>query len=146
MRQVLESQFAIVYSAGNAKQLRFATYLANLLQMTGDSVAQIISDGEPASDFDGSVDNAIFLGGPGSNKWAARLLDGHGADIAIEGSGQSIRVGPCVFSGPGLGMAALVPFGSGKRLALVIDGTDDEGMLDAVLLGTPTIPPMVRQP
>ena len=63
MRQALESQFAIVYSAGNAKQLRFATYLANLLQMTGDSVVRILSDREPMSGFKASLDNAIFIGG-----------------------------------------------------------------------------------
>jgi len=65
-------------------------------------------------------------------------------------------IGRCVFSGPGLGLVSTFPMeksqrfdreaGEGGSLGLLVAGTDAHGLRDALAMGQPTIPPMVRAP
>ena len=76
----------------------------------------------------------------------------------------SFAIGHCIFSGPGLGLVFTFPLhlagpaqsdsdrppclesGVGGCLGLMVAGTDSDGLVDALSLGAPTIPPMVRSP
>lgn len=149
LRQVLESKFIIVYVDGDDRQLRQAIYLANLFQVTGDGMVQITSDSTSYADFEQTEGNAIFIGGLSRNKWAAHFIESE--SIAVKVNEDGIRIGPCHFHGEGLGIAALLPFKpvdsiAATRTGLILDGSDYNGILDVVMLGAPTIPPMVRQP
>ncbi|KAK3276441.1 hypothetical protein CYMTET_15481 [Cymbomonas tetramitiformis] len=106
--------------------------------------------------------NLVLLGGPDVNRWSAQAVawaertdssTDNGVDAVL--SNLQVRIGPCAFTGPGIGAALLAPVlrpegphdkDVTRRLALVIAGTDIRGLRDAVWLATPTIPPMARQP
>merc|ERR1711937_263309 len=69
-------------------------------------------------------------------------------EIAPPDGEQSVQIGSCAFSGPHVGVAALVPTEPLKQggLALLLAATGDEALQDLIRLALPTIPPMARQP
>ena len=171
LRQALESEFVIVYGAGNVVNQRHAVYIANLFQLTTEGRASVASDADLPGLLAGER-NFVLIGGPDENRLTAKLLQQQPTSppaLAINGNGGNggaaggVRVGPCNFEGPGVGVAALLPAVSEdcsggnwfscpttlspkQRLALVLAGSDAAGLASAVELATPTIPPMVRSP
>jgi len=71
-----------------------------------------------------------------------------GLPTTMDAAEERVRLGDCEFGGSGVGLAALLPLAepNSTRLSLLLCGTDSAGLLSAVALATPTIPPMVRQP
>ena len=118
----------------------------------------------------------ILVGGPAQNSWTRRLhaRPQHGFQaVRFEegldgGLGPFIRVGGRVFREPGVGLltsvgwydsraacavwsgdapfAALDSRASAAQLALVVAGTDAQGLFTALRFSAPTVPPMVRSP
>lgn len=147
LRQVFESQYVIVFGtqapSDDANRLAtLALFIANLVHATGDGVARILPDTTPLGET-ASSHNVVFVGGAKWNRWARKLLP---TEPSIRVLQTGVVVGNCSFSGPGIGVAALVPITNGERLGLLLDGVDIDGVTDIVGLATPTIPPMVRQP
>ncbi|KAJ1494144.1 hypothetical protein T484DRAFT_1878323 [Baffinella frigidus] len=67
----------------------------------------------------------------------------------------SFSIGRCSFGGPGVGLTFTFPLNDapanatgnvGGAIGMVVMGTDAAGLRDALSLGQPTIPPMVRAP
>jgi hypothetical protein len=112
--------------------------------------------------------NLILLGGHEDNAWAAERVRGPTALNLTRRS--TIALSPhCVLAGPGTAALLTLPWTdprpylclstrargwgilpslrcSSRRLALVVQGTDLEGLWLALRLAVPTIPPMVRSP
>lgn len=135
-------RFVIVYGE---KLLDSALFIANLIHDTGDGFAKVLSDQSSWDHILATGHNIVFVGGPLWNRWAKALLPQNGA---VQATHRGVKLGPCWFSGSRLGVAALQPLvrGNGDQLGLLLDGSDLDGIKDMVWLGTPTIPPMVRQP
>ena len=154
MRQVLESTFTIVAGRG-AEERDAAVCLANLMHMSGHAFAPVIDSDHADETLWNSAQNLVLVGLPDTNSWVRRVLAASVAHLQISETSDGnagkkkteIRVGACVFDGPGIGVAALLPTGPRPgRLALLLSATDVDGLRNVMSLATPTIPPMVRQP
>jgi hypothetical protein len=60
-------------------------------------------------------------------------------------SDGKVKLGNCRFPDSRAGVLTLAPHGP-KNLALLLMGTNMEGLFDVVTMATPTIPPMARSP
>ena len=150
LRQVFESTFKIVYgTTGNestTKQyLDWSIYLANNWYMSGDATVEILSD-----DFEAPFSsNVLLIGGPDTNKWTKLLLHENQTTIDFGFETDSVRIGPCEFSG-NVGLLSMFPIQSSTKdniyLGAVVAGTTLGSMHDIIMLAKPTIPPMTRQP
>ena len=110
--------------------------------------------------------NVVLVGGPQENAITQHFADQGLLPIVFgpqdEGEGKiameagAFAIGRCVFSGPGIGLVTTFPMqrglnlnvsaGQGGQLGLLVAGSDAQGLRDALTMGQPTIPPMVRAP
>lgn len=132
-------------------------FLANMLLMTGHSSLPVFRDDEVLQQ-DGQLappticEGLIVVGTPETNRALAVLLqDNHGFVPPLKVAGQSLAIEDCEWHGGSRGALSLLPWwraGSvGMAQALVVTGSSAASAAEAlVLLATPTIPPMARQP
>ena len=110
--------------------------------------------------------NVVLVGGPQENAITQHFANQGLLPLVFgpqdEGEGNvaiaagAFAIGRCVFSGPGIGLVTIFPMrrglhlnvsaGQGGQLGLLVAGTDAQGLRDALTMGQPTIPPMVRAP
>ena len=161
-RQVAEAPFLIVVGERHARgvMMDLALYVANLHFIAFGTLTQVVLDSQLTEETlrEGGYNNLILIGNTHQNEWTRRVLEEKGtvkADILFmkkEGDeGYSgFQLGPGNFSASGLGVLFTHPLLLGQErrvgLALVLAGTDVEGMRTLFELATPTIPPMVRAP
>ena len=108
----------------------------------------------------------VLVGGPQENAVTQHFADQGLLPLVFgpqdKGEGKvaiaagAFAIGRCVFSGPGIGLVTTFPMqpgltlnvsaGQGGQLGLLVAGTDAQGLRDALTMGQPTIPPMVRAP
>eukprot|EP00929_Paragymnodinium_shiwhaense_P102151 TRINITY_DN65337_c0_g1_i1.p1 TRINITY_DN65337_c0_g1~~TRINITY_DN65337_c0_g1_i1.p1 ORF type:complete len:939 (+),score=30.74 TRINITY_DN65337_c0_g1_i1:59-2875(+) len=148
---------AIAQSSVEASAL---LYVANMLVMTGHGGLRILSEAEALgrggefSPPEGCV-NLLVIGAEPSSKAVAALLHGVEGYVSpihrgVDASGPWVGLGGCRWHGSSIAATALLPWWTptGRaRLALVATGGSPQAVADAVvMLTTPTIPPMARQP
>ncbi len=129
LTQVLGARrVAVIYPTGSKALLGIATRYANILYDAGISVS-VTADASAASTIGEGTYNVIVLGGVGTNK-AASLLQKISRDRTVRTRKGKICVGTRCTNRLGTGVAFLTP-GKHRTLAVVVAGTDDDGLMAA---------------
>ncbi|CAK9029884.1 Uncharacterized secreted protein ARB_06907 [Durusdinium trenchii] len=151
LRRIISQRLCGLADEEGQEALRF---FGNMLLMTGHGGIRQLSMQEAVDDGvlvpPEECEALLVLGTPMSNPAAAALLKGqHGLRIPLMIS-ENISLGDCTWQGEMLAALSLLPWwttSSEPRLALLASGTSSQSAAQALmLLATPTIPPMARQP
>ncbi|ESO96501.1 hypothetical protein LOTGIDRAFT_159918 [Lottia gigantea] len=146
-RRIAEKDFILVVgSSGNNEDinkllLESSVYIANLFLLTSDTIANIVLDIEiTANQLENK--NIILLGSPEENKFTGDYL----SKLPVRLKDNSITLGTCKYTNQtNTGLFTLAPHGQ-RNLALILFGSNKEGLKDVISLAKPTIPPMTRSP
>eukprot|EP00605_Chrysophyceae_sp_TOSAG23-4_P000665 GSChrysophyteH1.ASY1.ANO1.747.1 assembled CDS len=163
IRMIASKPLLIVYGTPRKSELRvairdFAVYLANAYTAAHGSYVRAITDleyrsGGYSSSDGSSTTNAIFIGGPESNKVSRTLFDQKKTAphmLSFDHDSHSITIGPHRFDLRSHAAIFAFPYISAPEqqpgLAVCIVSESARGYSDMSKLAWPTVPPMVRAP
>jgi hypothetical protein len=140
--RILERPLIFVYgTAGDpvlsARLQAQALLLANSWFLYGNGNASVLPDAALSS-ANASQYSLVLLGGPDQNSWTRTLLADSPCPIRVETATSdsdtpALHVGDYRFTGPGIGAAFLLPWGT-EQFALLLFGLDDAGQRSAARL------------
>jgi hypothetical protein len=170
-RQVFASPFDVVIGKGNDKgyvgdvrnHLNLieagGRYIANLHYASTDTRTILYRDSVYLNHYNKKTNramvrgkNVILIGGPKFNEATKLFFEQYNLSLSppVFFEDSTFNVGKCKFDSHGYGLVALLPRrnsdNSVTELALLVAGTDSEGLRNALKLAEPTIPPMMRSP